>query len=195
MTKEAGTMDIQDRSNFDFERKVRGAFMFLEDLGFVEVEALVTLVRYRKDGIEVDVYHGRQSYEVGAGMTGFGIRYAMSEIIRVTDPEAAKTYRVVATTSPAEVAKCLEDLSVLMKKYGTAALQGDPQFFSTLAKQREQWSQDYALDILANQLRPQADEAFQRGDYAMAAELYSRIRGRLSPVETKKLALAEERCK
>jgi hypothetical protein len=188
-------MDMQNRSSFDFERKVRGTFMFLEDLGFVVVEALATLVRYRKEDVEVDVYHGRKSYEIDVGVTGLGTRYAMSEIIGATDPEAAKRYRVFAATSSGGVAKGLEVLSELMKQYGTAVLQGDPQFFMVLAKQREQWSQDYALDILADQLRPQADEAFRRGDYARAAELYNRIRGRLSPAETKKLALAEGRSK
>jgi len=67
---------------------------------YVEVEALPTLARYRKDNVEVDVYHGRQSYEIGGGVTVFGSRYAMSEIVRATDPEAATNYRgAVATTA------------------------------------------------------------------------------------------------
>ncbi len=82
-----------------------------------------------------------------------------------------------------------------MKRYGTAALRGDPQFFSTLKEQRKLWSEEYALDVLADQLRPQADEAFRRGNYSTAADLYARIRSRLSPAEVKKLALAEERRK
>jgi len=188
-------MGTPDRSSLYFERKVRGAFTFLGELGFVEVEALPTLVRYRKDDVEVDVYHGRQSYEVGAGVTRCGIRYAMSEIIRTTDPEAATAYRNAVATAPEGVAEGLEELSSLMKRYGAAALQGDLQFFSALERQRKEWSEDYALDVLADQLRPQAAEAFRRGDYATAAELYRRIRLRLSPAETKKLALAEERRK
>ncbi len=186
-------MGIPDRSHLHFERKVRSAFTFLEDLGFVEVEALPTLVRYGKDCVEVDVYHGRQSYEVGAGVTGFGTRYAMSEIIRASDPEVAKGYRNTVATTPERVAAGLEELSSLLKCYGTAALQGDSQFFSVLEKKRKQWSEEYALDVLADLLRPQADEAFRRGDYLTAAELFGRIRTRLSPAETKKLALAEER--
>jgi len=50
-----------------------------------------------------------------------------------------------------------------------------------------------ALDVLADQLRPQADEAFRTGDYAAAANLYAQIRGRLTPAEIKKLKFAEER--
>jgi hypothetical protein len=80
-----------------------------------------------------------------------------------------------------------------MKRYGTAALRADPQFFAMLEKQRKQWSEEYALDVLTDQLRPQADEAFHRGDYSKAAELYAQIRDRLTPAEIKKLALAEKR--
>jgi hypothetical protein len=186
-------MGMPDRSYLHFEREVRGAFAFLEDLGFVEIEALPTLVRYQKAGIEVDVYHGRQSYELGAGVTGFGTRYAMSELIRATDPEAAKGYRNAVVTTCEGMVKGLEELSLLIKRYGTMALQGDPQFFMMLEKQRKQWSEEYALDVLADQLRPQADEAFRQGDYSTAAELFGRIRARLSPAEIKKLALAEAR--
>ncbi len=77
MKEELSTMATPDRSHLNFERQVREAFAFLSDLGFSETEALPTLVRYRHDDVEVDVYYGRQSYEIGAGVTGFGIRYAI----------------------------------------------------------------------------------------------------------------------
>jgi len=123
------------------------------------------------------------------------VRYAMAELIRVIDPEAGRTYRDAVATRPAEVADALARLSSLMQRYGAAALRGDLQPFSALAKQRERWSEDYTLDVLAEQLRPQAEDAFRRRDYVAAAELYGRVRSRLSPAENKKLQLAEERGK
>ncbi|WP_345541039.1 hypothetical protein [Variovorax defluvii] len=186
-------MDTPDRSYLHFVRKVREAFAFLTDEGFVEIDALPTLVRFHKSGIEVDVYHGRQSYELGAGVTFSGTRYAMSEIVRATDPEAAKGYRNAVATTPEGVAAGLEALSSLMERYGSAALKGHAGFFSMLEAQRRQWLEEYTLDVLASQLRPKADDAFRRGDYSAAAALYGRIRDRLSPAETKKLALAEGR--
>ena len=188
-------MGMPDRTHFNFETKVRRAFAFLEELGFAEIEALPTLVRYRKEGIEVDVYHGRQSYEVGAGVTAFGARYPISAIIRATDSQAFKQFRYATVSTSEGVTSALEELSSLMKRYGTAALRGTPKFFSMLEEQQKLWSEEYALDVLARQLWTQADEAFRRGDYSMAADLYARIRARLSPAEVKKLALAEERCK
>lgn len=184
---------MPDRSNLNFQKIARETFAFLKDLGFSEAEASLTLVLYQKGSIEVDIYHGRQSYEISAGVTGFGTRYAMSEIIGITDPETAKRYRNAVATTPEGVAVALAELSSLMKLYGTAVLRGDQQVFSKLKEQRVKWSEEYALDVLADQLRPQADEAFRQGDYSTAADLYARIRERLSPAETKKLRLAEER--
>jgi len=80
-----------------------------------------------------------------------------------------------------------------MKRYALAALRDGPKFFSILEAQRKLWSEEYALDVLAQQLRPQADDAFRKGDYASAAELYARIKARLSPAEVKRLTLAEKR--
>ena len=186
-------MDTLDRSSLNFEDKVRRAFVFLRDLGFYEVEVLPTLVRYRKGGVEVDVYHGLQSYEIGAGVTAFGVRYSIGEIIRQVDPDTAKRYRKYAATTPEGVVAGLGELSSLMKRYSRSALDGDQQFFSALENGRKLWSEEYALDVLSEQLRPQADEAFRQKDYSKAADLYSRIRTRLSPAELKKLILAENR--
>lgn len=193
MKKNVSTMPVQDRVHLNFERAARKSFAFLNDLGFAEIESSPTLIRYRKHGTEVDVYHGRQSYEIGAGVSAFGTRYALSAIIRATDPAAAKQYRYPAATTPEGVAAGLKELGTLMKRYGMGALSGNPQFFSELAEQRKAWSEEYALDVLAEQVRPKADDAFRRGDYSTAAELYARIRSRLSPAEIKKLNLAEER--
>ena len=186
-------MIISNRSDLRFAEKTRSAFAFLIELGFKEIEALPTLVRYQKGGVEVDVYHGRQSYEIGAGVTAFGTRYAISEIIRATDPEVVKHFRYPAMTTPEGVSVGLEEISSLMKRYGRLVLEGDPQFISALEKQRKLWAKEFALDVLYDQLLPEADEAFRQKDYSKAFELYSRIRERLSPAGIKKLNIAEER--
>ncbi len=188
-------MDVSDRSCLNFADKTRKAFAFLDDKGFSVEETLPTLVSYRKGDIEVDVYHGRQSYEIGAEISAFGTRYSMSEIIRVSDVEIAKKFRFAASTTAEGVTAGLEELSALMRRYACEALKGDTQFFLELEKQKKLWSEEYALDVLVEQLRPQANEAFRRKDYSVAFELYSRIRERLSPAELKKLYIAEDRRK
>jgi hypothetical protein len=82
-----------------------------------------------------------------------------------------------------------------LKRYGSAALAGDTKFYARLDGLGKEWSEQYALDVLADQLRPKAAAAFRQGDYAAAAALYGKIRARLSAAELKKLAIAESRCK
>ena len=188
-------MSEQDRVHLEFEGSAKKAFAFLNDLGFSEVESLPTLVRYQRSAVEVAVYHGRLSYEIGAEISYLGKQYALTEIVRFVDLDAAKRCDNAVASTTEGVAMGLEELGSLMKRYGIAALQGDPQFLSALGEKRKVWVEEYWLDSLAQQVRPQADAAFRRGDYMAAAELYTRIRSRLSPAETKKLQLAELRSK
>ena len=183
-------MDTVDRLHFNFEKKVGEVFAFLSNFGFSEVESLPTLVRYQNGDIEVDIYHGRQSYEIGAGVTISGTRYSIPEIIQASDPEVFKQFRYAMTTTPEGVANALEELSLLMKRYCNVALEGNQQFITVLEKQRKQWSENYALDVLTKQLRPKASEAFRQKDYSTAANLYSRISECLSTAELKKLNFA-----
>jgi hypothetical protein len=187
------TMNTPDRSQLHFVQNVRKSFSFLIDEGFTEIEALPTLVRYRNGNIEVNVYHGRLSYEVGCEVSLAGNSYPMSTILHVSDFEAASSYRVTAATTPEVLAMGIKKLSALLQRYGTAALRGDPHFFTRLEDQRKLFVHELALDCLEHQLRPQAADAFRRRDYLKAAELYGSFLERLSPVEVKKLALAEAR--
>jgi len=181
------------RTRLNFTEAVNDRFAFLKELGFSEAESLPTIVRYRKGDLEVDVYHGRQSLELGLGVARRGTRYTLSELIRVTDPDAADRYRNFAATTPKGIAEGVSRLEKLAIRYGERALRGDPEFFAQIENQRKMWAEAYALDVLAGQLRPKADAAFRRGHYQEAAELYSRIRSRLSAAELKKLAVATER--
>ena len=185
-------MNEQDRSRLNFENAVREKFSFLSNFGFAEVEALPTLMVFRMGEVDVDIYHGRHSYEIGGGISGGGVRYAMSEIVRISDPEAAIAYRNPIATSKEAIADGLEELSALMQRYGTAPLQGNSDFFRLLGEQRKYWAEGYAAEVIEEQLRPLAEEAFRKGNYSKAAELYSRIRQRLSPAELKKLEFSRK---
>ena len=182
-----------ERERLNFVNAVTERFGFLSEWGFSMTESLPTLVRYRNGEIGVDVYHGRQSYELGFGVERLGVRYPLATLIRAIDPEAEQEYRNFAATTPDVVANGLTQLAELVKRYGEPALRGDAEFFARLDKQRVEWAEGYALDVLARQLRPKADAAFREGRYREAAELYERIRPRLTPAELKKLTLAKNR--
>lgn len=188
-------MSEQDRAHLNFESVAKTTFAFLKDLGFSLVESVPTLVRYQNGVVEVSISHDRTSYEIEVDISYVGMRYALEEIVRVVDPDVAKRYGHAMASTAEGVVMGLEKLGSLLNRHGALALQGDPQFFSTLEEKRKTWANEYWLAGLARQIRPQADDAFRRGDYAKAAELYARIRPCLSPAEASKLAFAEERSK
>lgn len=183
----------RERTRLNFANAVRERFAFLDDLGFSEAESLPTLIRYRKDDLDVTFYHGRSSFELGFEICRNSARYSLSELIGVADPEAAERYRNYAATTPDGIAAGLTQLEQLVRQYGDRALRRDPAFFTMLADHRKSWTEEYAIDVLARQLRPKAQAAFQQGNYREAAELYERIRPRLSKAEEQTLVLAKER--
>jgi hypothetical protein len=56
---------MRDRTRLSVANAVSEKFSFLGEQGFSEVESLPTIVRYRKRDLEVHVYHGRRSFELG----------------------------------------------------------------------------------------------------------------------------------
>jgi hypothetical protein len=182
-----------DRVRLNFAETATQAFAFLTDVGFSQVEAAPTIVRYRRRDVGADICHGRRSYELGVEIGRGETRYSISELIRATDAEAAKRYRVYAATTQEGVIEGLGQLADLARQYGTRALQGDASFYAVLDKQRSSWAHGYALDVLAGQLRPKAEEAFRGDHYLEAVKLLERIQPVLTPVELKKLTIAKNR--
>src|SRR5688500_11624202 len=93
------------RTRLNFTDAAIDRFAFLKELGFSEAESLSTIVRYRKGDVEVDVYHGRQSFELGLGVAHRETRYSLSELIRASDPDAADRYRNFVATTPKGIAE------------------------------------------------------------------------------------------
>lgn len=168
---------------------------FITELGFIVVESSPNIVRYQRDGIEVEVYHEHISHEIGLGVRCLGVRYSLSDVIRAVNPIAAKEFRDAAATTPEEMVVGLKAAGKMLLRYGSSVMKGDLESCEALAVQRKAWGEEYALDVLTNQLRPQAEEAFRRENYLKVVELYTRIYPRLTPSEIKKLAIAKERSK
>jgi hypothetical protein len=185
--------DRTDRTLLGFADKVRDNFGFLSDFGYSEVEALPTLVRFRKDNLEVDVYHGRRSFEIGVGFSRDGQRHELSEILTAADKEIGARFRNPTASLPGGVRAGLELVGSLTRQFGAKALLGDPETFVSLKIQRELAWTAYHLEMEANSLRPLAEEAWRRKDYAKAAELYAKFKSCLTPAEVQKLAFAEKR--
>jgi hypothetical protein len=182
-----------DRTRLNFPEVVTQRFGFLADYGYSAYEITPTMVKYRKGDLTIEIYYGRSSYEVGFELGRGDERYALSQLIRASDPTAAEQYRNWSATTPHELTAAVDRLVKLVTQYGEPALRGAPDCFDQLRHQQSSWSERYALDVLEQQVRPKAELAFRESRYREAADLYERIRERLSAAELKKLDIARKR--
>lgn len=189
----AETVFGPERSRLNFANTVTQRFAFLVEFGFFQTESLSTIVWYQRGDLDLNVYHGRQSCEIGLQVGHAAEQFSLSELIRVTDPVAAEQYRNPAATTSADLTAGVDRIAELVRRYGERALRDDPGFFADLRRQRKSWSEAYALDVLAEQIRPKAEAAFREERYQEAAELYEKIAPRLGATEQKKLAAARKR--
>lgn len=186
-------MTTDPRARFGFADLVAKHFAFLEPLGFARRRSSSTLVCYGKGNLELRVYHGRSSYEIGLEIDRGATWFTLSDLIRATDAAAADKYRNPAISRPEGMATGVARVAEVFQRYGQRALDDEPGFYDGLERQRRAWLENYALDVLAQQTRPKANAAFRAGRYAEAAELFEQIRARLGPAEQKKLEIARRR--
>ncbi|MEV8521426.1 hypothetical protein ABZR86_16645 [Dyella marensis] len=193
MVKRASGEVVRVSIDLNFANEATKSFDFLGGFGFKRLQVDATLVRYRKSGMEVDVYHGRKSFELGFEISFGGERYSLQTIMRVSDPIAANAYRKYAATTLEGVREGLEQLSAMVKTFAPRALRGEAEFFALLDEKKHTWSYEYALDVLAEQVRPMAESAFKRKEYSEVVELYGKILPRLTAAELKRLDISRVR--
>ena len=185
---------MDQRARLHFSEAVRKEFSFLEKYGFREIQALSTLVRFQRGEFELNVYHGRSSYEIGLEIYYENEEYSLGELIRIVDPNALQRFRYPQASTRKAVNIGVKKIGKLTERYGHRALSGDMVFFANIRRSRPLWRKEFALDMLVAQVRPQANRAFRKGQYRKAAQLYEQISERLSRVERRKLAYAKSQC-
>lgn len=181
------------RAELGFSEEASRSFSFLEEMGFTHVESSSTIVRYKKDSLCANIYHGRQSYEVDFEIFRAGKRYSLSELIRLVAPKEGEAYRNSIATTAAAVRDGVNRVQELVRRYAAKALGGESAIFMALDCQRNEWADALGLKTQVASLKPKADEAFRLGHYAEAAKFYEQIRSALSPAELRKADLARER--
>jgi hypothetical protein len=186
------TSVISPRDAAGFRAAVREKFSSLEALGFRPLESDESLVRFAGRGVEVVIFHDRQSYELVLEFRFDGESFSLSEILRAARPPKTD-YRRWAAETQQGVAHGLDQLAGLLQRFGRDALDGSPDFIERLRRQREEWSRSLAMDVRVSQTKPKADDAFRRGEYQEAARLYAQIEDALSETEKSKLAIARRK--
>jgi len=191
-----GYEKMHNRS-FGFQGMVVEVFKWIELYGYRIYGEDSTIVQYKGSLGYVNVYHGRYSYEVGVEISPPGegdmVTYSMSELIRLKDNILAITYRNPIAITPQTLEAFLADQSQRLKIYGQQIFAGDSAIWHELKHQRQQWSEEYAMNVLLSQVRPEAERSFRDHDYKRVVKLFSVVENRLSPTECKKLKYAREK--
>jgi hypothetical protein len=150
------TRAVSGRLELGFVDAVKEAFGFVRQFGFREVAVDDTIVRYAANGVFLNIYHGRSSYElgleIGAGDENRG--HSMSALMRAKNPEQADRYRNRIATTSKEVQSALIELATELRTYGEQALKGDDAFFALLEQQRRDWAEEYAEPPSFGSARP-----------------------------------------
>ena len=113
---DAGDIIQLARKRLRFEQAVQTRFSFLPEHGFAVTDSSATIVRYRKGGVEVAIYHGRRSYELGFEIGWDRETYSIGEIIRITDESVGSKYQNWAATTVESLETGLDQLAALVRK-------------------------------------------------------------------------------
>ncbi|MBI3867401.1 MAG: hypothetical protein HY299_02635 [Verrucomicrobia bacterium] len=189
------TERITDRSLYRFAEEVKTQFSFLETSGFRCVRSEATFVRFESPTAGVNVYHGRQSFEIGLEIESASSptdNYSLSEVLRLVDRKRGERYRNYATHTMQGVAEGVRKLAELFQH--CIGILNDKELFLHLRLQRKELAKDYALETQLEQARRKAEAAWRTKDYAAVVEALKPSRAALTETEVAKLEFAEKQC-
>ena len=181
-----------------FDGQARETFAFLEnEWGMRCVQNSSNLVRWENESTFVIVFLGPVYQEVDVAL---GARaepavrpYALAELIALADPDGAGEYRCPMVRTRSAVGRALAGCADLLRRHGQAAVHGDQGTLRLLRDNRDKAGQAWESDLRAAVIRPRAAEAFRRGAYREAVDLFGRMEESLTPAERAKLAYARRR--
>ncbi|MDR3410939.1 MAG: hypothetical protein P4L87_08370 [Formivibrio sp.] len=192
------TERINDRTALRFAEEVKSHFGYLKSVGFRCVRADATFVQFESPKIRINVYHGRQSFEIGleieSVLTPADI-YSFSEILSLVDSKLADDYKKYATHTAAGVAAGVSQLAGLFQQCISADVLSDDQIFLRLELQKKKLAAKYALEVELRQARRRAETAWQEKDYVTVVSTLKPLRSALTTVEVGKLEFAKKQCK
>jgi hypothetical protein len=187
-----------DRTVFKLPELVSEIFGFLGQYGMTQITADPTFVRYESDRVFLNIYHGRSSFEIGAEIglrkgAKAGKAYPIGNLIELAGPKSEAKYRKFAAAKPDAVRIGLAQLRDIIVDYAKPALTGDESVFAELERVGNEWRKNFADEVHARQVRPEAEAAFKAKNFDHAVRLYESIRESfLTPAEVKKLEYARK---
>jgi post-segregation antitoxin (ccd killing protein) len=191
----ANTDKSKDRSLLGFAEEAKRCFIYLEEHEFKCVRTESTFVRWESSCLAVNVYHGRNSYEISLVIESKDDpdSYSFSEILRLVDNEAAEQYRAYASNTVEGVKDGLYQLATIFKKCVNAGIFTDNSLFSRLKLQRANFSEKYAIQIQLEQALKKSAEAWKEKNFEQFINILSPLQKHLGPVEQEKFIYARKR--
>lgn len=188
----------QGVSRLCFVEAARAAFDVLLDApyGFEVVSEGGTQVRYESDVVVVVVFHDRLSYELDVEVSRLSGRdeverpYSLQDLMRVTDPEAARSFKRFAATTSDAVGRGTALLAEQVRNYGDPALLGSSEFYDLLASARAGAVRAFGEDQVNRAAKKKADEAWAVKDYPGVVSAYAKALT-LSAADRQRLRIAE----
>lgn len=194
----------RDREQLDFVGATRARFRFLVDLGFEEVRAEPTYIRFERADSFVEVFHGRASYELGVefgrqvelGDEVVEQKFHIVDVLPVLAPEEA-AFRARTATSRDQVGRFVEELALVAKVAAERLEQEGLAAFDRVSEAVERQSDEFLEGTRASLLRARAEDAWHRKDFASVITAYEEIESELDTValrdsETKRLDYARK---
>jgi hypothetical protein len=185
-----------DRQSLYFAEIVEQNFAFLTEHGFKPVQKETTFVRFESERLYVNIYHGRQSYEIEGEVGLHGTSeapYSILDFIRLLEPTKAAEYRRYAAHTAKDVGNGVQKLASLFRRYLGAGVLDDDRIFERLQTSRKSAVHSYWQGMKLTQARQQLDTAWHAKNYAKIIELLEPLRCDLSRTELKKLNYAKQR--
>lgn len=192
-----------DREQLGFLGAARDQFSFLADRGFEEVAGNATYLRLERDGVFVEVFHGRASYELGVEFGRWVLvdgarveqKFHLAEVLPVVAPEVMFVARTA--TSRAQVARFVEELAQVARVVVERLEDEGVEVFDRVSVAVERRSDEYLDNTRAERLRGRADAAWHRRDFVEVVTAYEEIEAELDTVslrgsEAKRLAYARK---
>ncbi len=183
-----------------FVGRVREAFSFLtSDYGFCIVATDSTFVRYESSLVFINVYYGRNSYELGVEIgrldetNNIDRSFQLVELVCLQDEKACQDFKAYQTTDVHVISKGLVLLATALRQFGRGALCGDIRVFETLHQVRKQSRHEFARELRVSEARAKAEAAWKIQDYATSAFFYSQLGDTLSNAEIRKLSYAHKK--
>src|SRR5436190_17827121 len=187
---------MQDKvGRLGFVGHAREAFDFLTRLGFVETTCTNTMVDWQGARTGITVFHGSQSYIMGAEFRRLAARHVpidLADALRAIHPDQVHL-AAYQTSSASNVRAGLDQLASLVRDDCEALLAGDPQVWQRVEEAWRQQQELYEREARIRVLRERANQAWHTKEYATAVSLYREMEEALTEVEKGRVAYLTRR--